>query len=324
MTGIAGLADLYGAMRRVVCFCAVAMSFGAVSLLPLRASEGGSLPVKEVASGVFVYEAPISLASESNLGAIANLGFVVGRDGVAVIDTGGSLAVGKRLLTAIRLRTTQPIRYVINTHMHPDHILGNAGFKADGVTFVGHHNLPRALADREKAYLTANSALIGPSFRGSEIVPPTLLVEGSIELDLGDRRLLVEAWRTAHTNTDITVLDVATGTWFLGDLLFIDHLPVLDGSLTGWIRSVRDLRSRAAARVVPGHGPPTAAWPEAAAPMEKYLSRLADDVRVLIRTGGTISEAAQQAAGTEAGAWLLFHEFNPRNATAAFHELEWD
>jgi S-methylmethionine-dependent homocysteine/selenocysteine methylase len=58
--------------------------------------------------------------------------------------------------------------------------------------------------------------------------------------------------------------------------------------------------------------------------MERYLSHLADDVRSLIRTGGTISEAAQQAARTEAGAWLLVNEFNPRNATAAFHELEWE
>jgi quinoprotein relay system zinc metallohydrolase 2 len=324
MTGIAGLADLYGAMARIVCFCTVVMSFGAISLLPLRADEANPLPVKEVASGVFVYEAPISLANESNLGAIANLGFVIGRDGVAVIDTGGSLAAGKRLLAAIRLRTMQPIRYVVNTHMHPDHILGNAAFKAGGVTFVGHHNLPRALADREKAYLAANSALIGASFRGSEVMPPTLLVEEPVELDLGDRRLRVEAWRTAHTNTDITVLDLATGTWFLGDLLFIDHLPALDGSLIGWLRNVRTLRSRPAVRVVPGHGAPTAAWPEAVAPMERYLSRLMDDVRSLIRTGGTISEAAQQATQTEAGAWFLFDEFNSRNATAAFHELEWE
>ncbi|MXQ12079.1 quinoprotein relay system zinc metallohydrolase 2 [Microvirga makkahensis] len=313
-------------MVRIVGRCAVATGFGAMTLLPLpsHADQAVPLPVNEVAPGVFVHEAPIALANESNLGAIANLGFVIGRDGVAIIDTGGSLAAGERLLAAIRQRTTQPIRYVINTHMHPDHILGNAAFKAGGVTFVGHQNLPRALADREKAYLAANSGLIGASFRGTEIVPPTLLVAGTVELDLGNRRLRVEAWRTAHTNTDITVLDLATGTWFLGDLLFMGHLPALDGSLTGWIRTVRDLRSRPAARVVPGHGPSTAPWPEAAAPMEKYLTRLADDVRSSIRTGHTISEAAQQAARSEAGAWLLFNEFNPRNATAAFHELEWE
>ncbi len=324
MIGLAGTAELYRATARIVSFCAVAISFGATSLLPLRADEASPLPVKEIASGVFVHEAPVALANENNLGAIANVGFVVGRDGVAVIDTGGSLAAGKRLLAAIRLRVTQPILYVINTHMHPDHVLGNAAFKADETIFVGHHNLPRALADRERAYLTANSALIGLSFRGSQIVPPTLLVEETVELDLGDRRLRVEAWRTAHTNTDVTVLDVATDTWFLGDLFFLDHLPALDGSLTGWILTLRALSARPASRVVPGHGSPTTAWPEAAAPMERYLSRLAGEVRSLIRSGGTISEAAQQAARTEAGSWLLFDEFNSRNATAAFHELEWE
>ena len=327
MTGFARFRGLFGALVRTMRFSALAALLavsGVPALHPATAAEDVPFPVKEVAPGVFVYEAPVALANEGNLGAIANLGFIVGRDGVAVIDSGGSLAAGRRLLLAIRQRTDLPIRYVINTHVHPDHVLGNAAFRASGATFVGHRNLPRSLSERERVYLAANGALIGRSFQGTEVIPPSLLVDRVAELDLGDRRLCVEAWRTAHSDTDLTVLDLATDTWFLGDLLFIDHVPALDGSLKGWIGVLGDLRLRSAARAVPGHGPAPMPWPDAVAPVEQYLTRLQTDVRSSIRQGQTITEAARQAARDEAGLWMLFDDFNRRNATAAFHELEWE
>jgi quinoprotein relay system zinc metallohydrolase 2 len=203
-------------------------------------------------------------------------------------------------------------------------VLGNAAFEGPEVTFIGHRNLPEALAARAEGYLVANRALVGDAFAGTRIVPPTRLVEGTLEIDLGGRILRLEAWPTAHTNTDLTVRDVETDTWFLGDLLFVGHVPALDGRLEGWIAVLRSLRARPAQRVVPGHGPASVTWPEAVAPVERYLAVLERDVRLAIREGETMRHASERAARSEAGAWSLFDSFNPRNATTAFQELEWE
>ncbi|MFG1180688.1 quinoprotein relay system zinc metallohydrolase 2 [Xanthobacter versatilis] len=280
--------------------------------------------VSEVAPGVFVHQAPYALALPRNLGFVGNAGFIIGRDGVAVIDTGGSLEAGEQLKAAIRQKTALPVRYVINTHMHPDHVLGNAAFVGPGVTFIGHRNLPEALAARAEAYVSATERLVGPAAAGTRVVLPDETVADVRDIDLGDRMLRLEAWPTAHTATDLTVLDMTTGTWFLGDLLFLGHVPALDGKAAGWIALIEELKRRPAARAVPGHGPASVAWPQAAEPTERYLKRLVADVRAMVQEGRTLSQAAREAGQSEAGNWQLFDDFNARNATTAFHEMEWE
>jgi quinoprotein relay system zinc metallohydrolase 2 len=209
--------------------------------------------------------------------------------------------------------------------MHPDHVFGNAAFVDDRPVFVGHAKLARALAARAERYLAINRELLGEdAFAGTRIILPDMAVEGRTSLDLGGRTLELEAQPTAHTDNDLTVRDKATGTLFLGDLLFAVHVPALDGSIRGWIALLDHLSAAPAARVVPGHGPASMSWPEAAVPLRRYLDKVAIDVRRLIKDGRLLSEAPATAGQSEKDAWVLFEDYHARNVSAAFAELEWE
>ncbi len=290
----------------------------------LSEAQQQELPVSEVAPGIFVHHGETALMTGENDGAIANIGFVIGENAVAVIDTGGSVREGKELLAAIRARTNKPIRYVIYTHGHPDHVFGGAAFERDGTVFVGHQNLPRALTARGQFYLEAFRRIMGaPLLDEVRLVPPTLLVDGTTRLDLGGRILILRSWPTAHSDNDLSVLDERTKTLFAGDLVFLTHIPVLDGSIRGWLRVIEELGTLPAERVVPGHGP-VSEWPGALVDQRRYLDRLASDVRQLVARGEPITVAADSAAASERSRWRLFDDYNARNATAAFSEIEWE
>lgn len=300
--------------------------FVAAMLLP-RLAMADPLPVSEVAPGIYAFKGAVADMDEANHGDIANLAFVVGHDAVAVIDTGGSLDEGKRFKAAIEQITKLPIRFVIYTHVHPDHIFGAAAFAAPGVTFVGHQRLPDEFAARGDYYVKALRRMIGAdAATGSTIVEPKLLVgTGSeISLDLGGRILTVHAHDTAHTDTDLSIYDSQSRTLFAGDLLFVDRIPSLDGSVAGWLKELEYLKHEPATRVMPGHGPISVPWPQAAEPQIRYLTTLETQVRSAIKQGIGIAKASTTLLQDERRNWLLFDDYNAHNITIAYKAMEWE
>ncbi len=153
---------------------------------------------------------------------------------------------------------------------------------------------------------------------------PSLTVENTLEIDLGNRTLRLEAHPTAHTDNDLSVFDERTGTLWLSDLLFMERTPAVDGSLKGWLAVTEELRGRQAERVVPGHGPAVADWPAALDDQARYLRTLLEGIRAVIAEGGTIEQAVAEVGRSEADKWLLFQAYHPRNVVTGFTELEWE
>lgn len=305
--------------RRVATLVALSIAFAPQAVVAREA-----LPVTEVAPGVYIVAGVHEEAAADNFGAIGNVGFIIGREAVAVIDTGGTAHAGQRLRQAIRAVTELPIRFVINTHVHPDHIMGNAAFGGDTPQFIGHRNLPRAIAARGDHYLRRLREELGPAADGTRLIPPTRTVDGMMEIDLGGRVLRLTTYPAAHTDTDLTVFDVATSVLWTGDLLFIERIPVVDGSLKGWLAASRDLRGTEAVRLVPGHGPPTAEGDAAFDAQERYLRTLLSEIRALIAQGGTMEQAVESVGASERNKWILFDAYHPRNVVASYAELEWE
>lgn len=312
-------------MRNLMITMSMLVIIGLTTHLNLSsASESGSFSVENIGNNVYVHHGKHLDIDTGYQGDICNISFIVGSKGVAVIDTGGSLKVGNQLHEAIRKVTPLPVLYVINTHVHPDHIYGNAAFLADKPRFVGHEKLPSTMHSRHDQYEKLNAKLLLDDAKGSEQIMPTVIVKTNLELDLGDRKLVVSAHPLAHTNTDISVLDSKSNILFTGDLLFIERTPVVEADVKGLIAELEKFKAVNYSQVVPGHGPTTKDGMTAFNNAQRYLSQLLADIRANIKQNQGMEKAMDTAAANEKDKWLLFDVANRRNVNTIYPALEWE
>jgi quinoprotein relay system zinc metallohydrolase 2 len=320
-TGLArlALARLVAAGAAIVLCTAAA---GAAIIATAAGADGFELA--QPAPGVYVHLGRALALDVPGHDDIANVGFIVGKRCVAVIDTGGSVRVGRELRAAVRRHSSLPICFVINTHVHVDHVLGNFAFEGDRPSFVGHAALAAALA-RSRPYFLENYAddLIAPA-SPDQVIGPDRLIERDATIELGDRPLRLHAWPKAHTDCDLTVLDVRTSTLWTGDLLFRERLPALDGSIKGWLAAIDVLSGQRVRLVVPGHGAVTRDLQSALGPERRYLEAVLAGVRGEIERGDSMQSAIANVAGDQRAGWLLWDEVHPRNVARAYEELEWE
>ncbi|MCC6716027.1 MAG: quinoprotein relay system zinc metallohydrolase 2 [Gammaproteobacteria bacterium] len=281
--------------------------------------------LQEVAPGNFVHLGKHVTFEDPDTDDIANIGFIVGEKCVAVVDTGGSVAVGRALRDAIRERTSAPICYVINTHSHFDHYFGNIAFRDDKPEFIGHQKLPEALGGDNAYVLEHFGKYLGEHPSNADIILPDRTVDSMLELDLGGKTLRLTAYPTAHTHSDLSVLDVDTGTLWLGDLLFRERLPSFDGSVLGWLKVIGTLEQEQGVRtVIPGHGPVGEELKAALADEKRYMETVVAEVRAQIADGKDIDEAVETVGLSERGRWQLWDQQHKRNVSRAYTELEWE
>lgn len=279
----------------------------------------------QVAPGVFVHLGrPLALDAPGH-DDIANIGFVVGTRCVAVIDSGGSVRIGRALRAAVHQHSALPVCYLINTHVHVDHVLGNAAFRDEQPQFVGHAGLTAALARSRDFFLKNYAADLEAPAAPAEIIGGDRGVEigRDLSLDLGGRRLTLRAWPKAHSDCDLTAYDELTGTLFTGDLLFVARTPVVDGSIKGWLTVEAGLAAVSAKHVVPGHGAPGRDLRASLAPQRRYLTALLEGVRAQLAQGKPLQEAVRDVPADDAR-WLLLAQTHPRNVARVYQELEWE
>ena len=217
---------------------------------PLRA-----LPVAE---GVWFVQGEAAQGSAANRNFISNAGFVVTRDGVLVVDALGSPALAQELLAEIRRITALPVRYVVVTHYHADHIYGLQVFQEAGATVIAQEGGRDYLnSDTARLRLAASRQQLFPWVDDdTRLVPADRWLPGGQVLELGGERFTIRHAGPAHTPEDLVVMAEARGVLFAGDLVFRGRIPFVgQADSSHWIEALGELLALKPQVVVPGHGP---------------------------------------------------------------------
>ena len=319
---------------KTIKFFFIFILFFLFSQLVISENKIKPLDVKKIADGVYVhYGKHENIYEGSNIGDIGNLGFIIGDESIAVIDTGGSHQVGEALKLAIKKISKKPIKYVINTHVHQDHILGNTAFLSEGVIIYGHFNLKKALKERGSQYIRQISEA-GNKIKGTKIIfPHKIIAETSpdqvkklsdkITINLGNRKLLLTSYPTAHTYSDASVFDLKTKTFFVGDLVQDERLPTMDGLVKNWIKVLNEIEKVDFKIMVPGHGK-IQKDNTALKKTKTYLQVLYNDVIDALKKDIPAEKIIEIAAESEKDKWVLFDRVNPGNVVRTIIRYEWE
>jgi cyclase len=276
-----------------------------LTLLPFRgAADTPEFTLRKIGDGVW------AVVSSDNGKAFANAGFVVGDNGVAVIDTFQDPEAAKALLAEIRKISKLPIRFVVNTHYHIDHVNGNDVFAAAGATIVAHRNV-RAWMRSENLKFWPDPIPADAKARVQSLSLPDLVYDDGVDLYLGTRTLEVRSY-PGHTGGDSIVIVPDAHVVFCGDLLWKDHFPnLIDATTESWIPTLATLRSNyGPATFVPGHG--ELATARDVATFEQYLVELRAAIKLAQaagKSGDAVVEAVLPGIRTKYGDWAFLDDY---------------
>jgi cyclase len=279
-------------------------------------ADASDFALKQIGEGVYAAVSP----DHSKAG--SNAGFIVGSNGVLVVDTFENTDAAKELLAEIRKVTSLPIRYVVNTHYHLDHTGGNAVFAEAGATIVAQRNVYAWLR-------TENLKFFGPTPKPEErarvesLVLPDILYSDGIDLYLGTRMVQVR-YMLGHTGGDSVVIVPDANVVFGGDLVWQKHLPnLIDASTEPWIQTLdKLLEQHPSATFVPGHG--DLATPADVSDFRDYLTTLRADVAKAQsegKSGKELTDAVTAMLKEKYGQWGFFNYFVSHNIQQTADEL---
>jgi glyoxylase-like metal-dependent hydrolase (beta-lactamase superfamily II) len=224
-----------------------------LALPSLAFAQGG---LSKIADNVYAYADVKNASGANSFG--ANAGVIVGRKGVVVVDTLISAKEGKRLLADIRAVTGMPLRYVVDTHHHLDHVLGNCVFEDLGAAIVAHETDAREMKETgEKLLQIAKGyGLSDADLEGTRVAGPAISFRDRLRIDLGDLTVELLYYFPSHTGGSILVRIPERKVLFTGDILFTNFHPYLaESDIESWVKTLDAVMALDVDTIVPGHGP---------------------------------------------------------------------
>ena len=266
-------------------FCSLAVLFFLLpSALPAWTLPGvGDYRFEPVAEGVWVMHGPLAEPNARNHGFMNNPAIVETGAGLVLIDPGSTLEVGRQVIAELRKVSARPVVAVIDTHIHGDHWLANQAVAEawpKAVRYAHPAMIRQAESERAHAWLALlDSATRGRS-QGTRILPPTQALQDGDTLVVGGHHFRILATTPAHTDTDIMIHHVESGTVFLGDNALRGRFGQFDESarIQGNIEALERALALKARVYVPGHGRSGSAA-EVVQPYLDYLRLLMQAVR---------------------------------------------
>ena len=280
------------------------------------------LPVDELANGVFVIPAPLADATPENHGRVINSGFIVGRDGVIVIDSGANHRHGEAILAAVARVTPKPVKLLINTHPHPQNVLGNSAFAERGIPILATAATIAAMNERCPNCLASLRQSVGDeAMRATRIQLPDTTLAASPALEIAGRQLRLLQFGHGHTEGDLAVFDEASAALFSGDLIYSGQIPHLsEANTAGWIAALSQVAALPIRILIPGRGPVGGAGD--LAPIRRYLSELRQRVAAAYQEGRSADEAIALAELQEFSGWHGYAARHGRNVQHVYFEIE--
>ena len=298
-------------------------------LLPLQAAAQADPPrldyrlqARALAPGVYVVEGANADFSPANGCNIINTGFVVTNAGVLVVNTGPSRRYGEQLRALIARTTAQPVVQVLHLNLHPDYFLGNQGF-AD-VPRAATEATRAGIAREAAAYETNLYRLCGEWMRGTETLAPDRGVDAELRAGrwrLGEREFELLELR-GHTDSDLVLVDRASGVAFVGGLVFARRVPTTPhADVTAWLKSLDRLQALGLRSVVPSHGPVHADG-SGLAGTRAYLQWLDRSFADWAAQGWDMNEVLRGPVPAEFRAWAAFDTEWVRNVAHLYPRYE--
>lgn len=282
------------------------------------------MALKRVSEHVYYVQGAAGIATE-NQGFISNAGVVLTGDGVVVFDALGTPALAELLVEKIRALTDQPIKKVIVSHYHADHIYGLQVFKRLGAEIVAPQGAQKYLdSTYAQDRLDERRLSLDPWVDDrTQLVSADRYVAESETFRMGDVEFLISVLGGAHSDADLTLYVKPDRVLFSGDIIFEGRLAYIgDSDTKRWLQTLAEMETAELVALIPGHGPAADNPNQALGATRRYLAFMREKMSEAVDQLTPFDQAYGAVDWSEWENMPAFEEANRRNAYAVYLSIE--